>query len=277
MRKLLIALLAVFAGCKSVDMLTLEQSQKIIDQYKPQLEQNDKLINSKSGNFPSGNDIILGAGIQPLNRIMQIFSNNRNDDISLYFGYSPNILKEEKSVLGIKYTNHINIDSGFVYLNIKSLKIDKFEKSRLNAVLEIEGFGKVGVSGKYLGIPAGITPDVQLYLNEPVSFDLIASSQGVISLKPLPKKLILKAKVKINLLGWDVPWYQEIPLELAELVKPIQFPIALKSEIQFPLPASKSGDQKIEYAPYLLEMNNASVEGQNTKIIYRTNIDFKKK
>lgn len=266
-----------FIGCSSVDMLTIEQSQKLIDKYIPQIEQNDKLINSKQLNLPTGKDVILSLGIQPLNIMMQSLATNRTDDINLYFGYSPNIIKEEKSIVGIKYVNFVNVDSGFVYLDLKSLKIDRFEKNKLFATIEIEGFGKVSVSGKFAGIPASISPDVQLYLIEPINFELLADKPGSITMKPMPKKMILKTKLKINLLGWDVPWYQEVPLEFSDLVRPMQFPIALKSEIQFPLPASKFGDNKIEYVPYLLKLKNSSVSGTGTRIIYKTDIDFIKK
>jgi len=279
MKKTLLFLipLIILWGCKSVDMLTVEQSNSMIETYKKQIEENEKIISPKAENIPSGNDVIISAGISGLNRILYSLANNRNDDMNLYFGYSPNIIKEDKKVLTINYTNYVNIDSGFVYMNLKSFKLDKFESSKLLSTIEIEGFGKVSVSGKYTGIPASLSPNVQLYLIEPIAFDLLALKTGMLTLKPKPKKMILKTKISINLLGWDVPWYKEVPLELSDLVKPIDFPITLKSEIQFPLPASKAGDQKLDYAPYTLELKNASVSGTTSRIIYKTDIDFMKK
>lgn len=264
-------------SCSSIDLPKVKQSEEAITNYKLKLDESEGIISSKMPALQSGKDAIVNISLAPLNRMMQILANNRADDINLYFGYSPNIMKEDKNILGLNHTNYVNVDSGMVILNLKSLKINTFENGKLSGNIEIEGSGKIAVNGKYAGIPARVSPDVQLYLNEPLVFDISVNESGNLTLKPRPKKLMLKTKISIKLLQWNVPWYQEIPLEISEILKPISFPIAMKPEIMFPKPADKSGEQKMQNEPYILEFTGSSVIGLQSKLQYRTNINFIKK
>ncbi len=264
-------------SCSTIDLPKIKQSEEAIANYKTKLDESERSIQLKMPTLPGGSDAFVNISLAPLNKMMQTLANNRMDDINLYFGYSPNLMKEDKNILGMNYTNFINVDSGMVVLNLKSLKINSFENGKLSGNIEIEGSGKIAVKGKYAGIPAQVSPDVQLYLNEPLVFDISVNDSGYIALKSRPKKLMLKTKISIKLLQWNVPWYQEIPLEISEILKPMSFPIAMKPEIMFPKPAEKSGDQKMQYEPYILDFSRSSVSGLQNKIQYRTNIYFIKK
>ena len=155
--------------------------------------------------------------------------------------------------------------------------MNKLHQNKVDGMIELEGKGFISVSGKYTGIPASASPEVELYLNEAISMELLPTDTGYVLLKPVPKDIILKIKFSINLLGWKIPYYQEIPLKFAEMMKPVAFPLAVNTDVTFPLPAQKFGNDKVEMVPYQMIFHKTKVSGVNTKIEYRTDIDLKRK
>ena len=274
---LILALIPAFIACRSVDFPKPETSQRQIDSLKPLIAALDQELNVIQKDLPSGKEMILQAQIKPFNAILEKLAYQRNDDITLIFNESKGIIKEDKSAFGINYTNQVDISGGKMDVNLKSFKFESIEGNKVTAKIELEGFGKVSVGGKYMGVPAQITPDIQLYLNEPITLAISSTKPGFMTLTPEWKQLALKTKISINLLGWAVPFYKEIPLQITDLMKPIDIPIALKPEIQFPLPAQKFGDSKIDFAPYVLEFSAPEVWAWGNKIEYKANLDFKKK
>jgi hypothetical protein len=264
-------------SCSSVNLPKVEDSEKKIQELNLKLDGLEKDIKSKNIVLPAGNDLILKVSGTSLNRVLEKFSNQRNDDIILDFWKTPSIYKEDVNILGIKYTNYVDIDGGKISLDLKKLRFDNLHNNRIDGVLEIEGRGDVSVSGKYTGIPASATPNLQLSLNDVVSFDVSSSPKGELILKAIPKTINLKTRTAIKLLKWDLPWNQDIPLELSQIIQPLTIPLALESEIQFPLPAQKFGNNKLEYAPYKLKLIGSKITTSNNKLDYRTNIDFIKK
>ncbi|MBI2427342.1 MAG: hypothetical protein HYV29_00825 [Ignavibacteriales bacterium] len=85
---------------------------------------------------------------------------------------------------------------------------------------------------------------------------------------------MLKTKVTINLLGWSIPYYREIPLQSDELIKPVLIPSALRSEIVFPLPAAQYGEQRLEFVKRSLDFTRSTVGANNNILEYKSNISF---
>lgn len=269
--------LYIFSGCKSIDMPTIEQSQKLIDFYKPQINLADRNIDDKTKNLPSGNDLILRLSINPINTILKALANRREDDIKLIFSQSKNVVKEDKSILGINYTNYINIDTGSFSVNIKAINFSKFDKNIIEGRIEIEGKGEISASGKYMGVPASISPEVQIYLNEPVSFNLQATDSGYIVLKPRPSELTLKTKFFFKLLEWKIPFSYDSKLQFTDIMKPMAVPIALNTEIQFPKPSKKAGSNEMEQIPYEVQLKNTLLKTLDSKLELRSDAVFKVK
>lgn len=269
--------LYIFSGCKSIDMPTIEQSQKLIDFYKPQINLADRNIDDKTKNLPSGNDLILRLSINPINTILKALANRREDDIKLIFSQSKNVVKGDKSILGINYTNYINIDTGSFSVNIKAINFSKFDKNIIEGRIEIEGKGEISASGKYMGVPASISPEVQIYLNEPVSFNLQATDSGYIVLKPRPSELTLKTKFFFKLLEWKIPFSYDSKLQFTDIMKPMAVPIALNTEIQFPKPSKKAGSNEMEQIPYEVQLKNTLLKTLDSKLELRSDAVFKVK
>jgi hypothetical protein len=268
----------ILFACKSgVDLPSVQQSEKSISEYNNRIDSLERVIIRKKPSFPVGNDFVIRLSLPAIDKVVETFANNRYDDLTINFLQTAPVYKEDKSIFGISYTNYVNIDNGFLNANLKKFRFDNTNKNKLDATIEIEGKGNISVSGKYMGVPASVSPEIELYMYETVTFDIIAENSGYVLLKPEPKKMILKSKFSVNLLGWQLPWYQEIPLELSALIEPIRLPIAAKPEFMLPLPSSKPGDEKIEYAPYLIELSNSKVAAANNKIEFRSDINFKPK
>ena len=272
----MILFLVLLVSCSSYKMTTVEESQKSIDINRWKNDSLEALIKPMIKS-PEGNDLALRIDLQAVNKILTAYAYNRTDDILLYFKKSKEFIKEDKNTLGIKYTNFVDVDTGFVSLNLKSLKMSALNKNILDGNIELEGKGYLSVSGKYLGIPAGASPEVELYMNEPISLELLPTDTGYVVLKPVAKDIKLKIKFSIKLLEWKIPYYQEIPLKFAEMMKPMAFPLAVNTDVMFPLPAQKFGNDKVEMVPYTLLFRKTKVTGAGSKIDYRTDIEIKRK
>ena len=274
---LAILLLMTFAACKSVKLPSVEESQKVIDNYKVKVDSLDRLINSLSNIPRITNDVVMKVSMDAINKITTSISYKRDDDIKLFFQKKQDFMREDKNVLGIKYSNYLNIDTGYVSIDLKLLKIDEMYNDKVNATIELEGKGFISVSGKYTGIPASVSPEVQMYLKEPITFELIPSGKGNITFKPLPRKILLKTKFAVSLLQWKVPYYQEVPLEITEMLKPITMPLSFSTEMPLPLPAQKFGGQQVEYVPYKIDVQNSKLSINSNKIEYRTDLNITRK
>ncbi|MCX6153124.1 MAG: hypothetical protein NT007_03075 [Candidatus Kapabacteria bacterium] len=264
-------------SCSSIELPSIEKSTESQKAYKAKFDDISLKIDQIS-NFPKiETDILLKLKQEPINKLLNLLAYNRIDDINLYFTPTKSFIEEKKSTLGISYTNYLNIDTGFVSINLKSLKFNSISANKIDALIELEGKGIISISGKYFGIPAAVKSDVTMYLIEPITFELNIGNPGFAVLKPIPKQIKLKTKFEIKLLEWKIPWYQEIPLELVQVVQPINFPLSINSEIQFPLPTDQSGAGQIQMVPYLLLLSKTKINGEANKISYQCNMDFKRK
>ena len=172
-----------------MDLPSMEESQKSIINFKQRIDSLNNGEVFKKITLPEGKDFITRINISILNRILEAFANKRNNDLTVNFLPTCPLFSEDKSILGISYTNYLNIDNGFVNTNLKKFRFDKFEYNKVYATLEVEGIGNISVSGKYTGIPASVSPQVELYLYESIVLDVTPSDSGYIILKPLSQKL----------------------------------------------------------------------------------------
>ena len=279
MKNLLILLAAALAlvSCRSVDFPTVEESQKIIDLNKHKIDSLNTLVESRKPAIKLDSDLQMNLSLSSVNKVIEPVANSKQEDISVTFRETKPLFKEDKNIFGISYTNYLNVDGGNISVNLKKFRFDRLIQNKIDANIELEGKGNISVSGKYTAIPASATPLIELYLYEPITFLVLPDGRGSLILKAEPKRMVLKTKTSIKLLEWYVPWYQEVPLELTDLIQPVILPLGFKTEIGFPLPSSKNGNEKIEMAPYLINLNDTKLVLENNKIEFKTNVDFIKK
>ena len=264
----------LFTACSSVKYPSVEESETKIRQFSAQNYALDSSIKSQYLQEPLNRDVQVKISKNMLNSLLQRLAASNNTDISFLFQYTPKIYNEEKSALGIKYTNYIDLKGGKLDVNLKSLKILEFFAGKFSAQLELDGKGNLDVNGQYMGVPASAKPDVQVYLNDKVTFNVQAKDNGSLLIKPANQKLTLKIKISVKLLGWSVPYYKEIPLELAQLVKPIEVPLNFQMDFLLPQPSSVPGDNTFVQTKNRLEFLNSSVNADKTYIEYKTDINF---
>ena len=264
-------------GCgSSLNIPTKEESQNKITQFKPQVDTLDGAISIQTTFLPKGHDLISRTRESAINTLLARVANRSLSDIHIDFLATRPLWKEDKSILGIGYTNFIDIDTGKLDIDLKKFLFRDFTNNIVNAEIEIEGTGNLTVSGKYSGVSAGSSPQVHFYLNEQVQFVVSAADSVYILLNPAPQTVMLKTKITISLLGWDVPYYREIPLQVTDLIKPVFIPSALRSEIIFPIPASRYGEQRLEFVKRFLRFSKSSVRANDNILEYQSNIDFEK-
>jgi hypothetical protein len=272
-----LALAAMLAACSSVDLPTLAESRDVIARSRVQHDSLARIIAPAAATLPSGSDLVTRVRSDMINRILRGVADARSDDLRIVFPPTRPLLREDKNVLGIRYTNALDIDTGNVTLNLRTFRFERLANNRIEALLEIDGTGTLRVSGRYTGVPAGASPDIELALSERIAFDLIPVDTGSVLLRPVPKQLTLKAKFSVKLLEWSIPWRQDIPLQLTDMMKPMAIPIALRTELPFPVPASTFGDNKLQFVPYILSMRRSNVVATGNTIELRADIDFRKK
>lgn len=273
-----VVVLAVLAsGCgSSVDLPSREESRQTISALKPMIDSLDTVIAEQGRSLPKGYDIISRTRLSAVNALLDRVTTSSVNDIHIDFLRTAPLWKEEKSILGISYTNHVDIDTGTLDIDLKKFRFTSTENNIVNAEIEIEGSGIAKVSGQYTGIPATAAPRVQFYLNDRIQFALTVADSDYIKLTPLPKSVLLKVKVSINLLGWSIPYSKEIPLQSVDLIKPVMIPSALRSEVVFPIPAAQFGEQQYEFVRRYITFTKTTVRTFDNMLEYRGNIDLTK-
>jgi hypothetical protein len=275
-----LALAAAFvtaAGCSSVELPATEVSRAASERARAEITVYDSIIARAAAPLPRGRDLILRVRRTALNVVLTPLVRQRSEDVIAVFRPTRPLVKEEKSILGIPYTNTIDIDTGRLSLNITAFSFDAADENTLEAWLEIDGSGSIDVSGRYTGVPASARPDVRLHLGEKIRFDVAQLPGGAVVLKPRPAVLQLHATFAISLLAWKLPWSQDIPLQAADLIAPIPVPAAFMTEVPFPIPAGKSGSEYIEYAPYRVIWSNSSFSTRKGILELSSTVDFQRK
>jgi hypothetical protein len=79
----------------------------------------------------------------------------------------------------------------------------------------------------------------------------------------------------MKLLQWEIPIYKEVPLQATDIIQPMKFPAALRSDVVIPLPAKEFGSSKIEYVRRTIEFNNTKVSAVNNVLGIQGNISLK--
>jgi hypothetical protein len=260
----------------SVTVPSKEESEKKTAELKPAIDSLDLLISVQTKNLPKGYDIISRTRLSAIDMLLDRVATIDKRDIHIDFLQTRPLWREDKSVLGMSYTNYVDIDTGALDIDLKKFRFLDFTSNIVNAQIEIEGEGNIRVSGKYTGVAASTTPHVNFYLNEMLQFAITVADSDYIKLTPLPNTVLLKTKVTIKLLGWEIPYYKEIPLKATELIKPVLVPSALRSEIVFPIPASQFGEQKLEFVKRYIDFTKTTVNANNNILEFRGNIDFEK-
>lgn len=273
----IVLVVILVTGCgSSASIPSIEESQSTITQLKQELDTLDSKISLVAAPLPKGHDLISQTRASAINTLLSRVVNRSLTDIHIDFLATRPLWKEDKSILGIGYTNYVDIDSGKLDIDLKKFTFNNFSNNVVDAEMEIEGTGTIKASGKYTGVTAGVSPQIHFYLSEQIQFVVTAADSDYLRLNPVPKTVMLKTKVTITLLGLNLPYYTEIPLQTTDMIKPVLIPSAVRSEIVFPIPASQYGSERLTFVKRYLRFSKSSVRANNNILEYRSNIDFEK-
>lgn len=236
----------------------------------------DNSINKIGEKLIFDHDLVLRVRMSAFNHILTVLVNNRSDDTRLIFNGNRPWIEERKIIFGIPYTNYLNIDGGEVVLNIEDFHFQSFSENILTASLRIAGHGNIQVSGKYLGILASSSPDIEISMNESIQFSIATGDTGEIILKPIPKPVLLNIKILVKLLEWKIPWSERQTFALEDVIKPIRIPAAIKSSLNFPVP-SDDPREKFRSTLQKISVMNASLGASYDVLDWRSDIEFVKK
>ncbi len=268
----------LFAGCSSSSAIfpPTEESVKKISVLKPQLDSLDDVLSQNTQRYSTTSNVVTRFRTNGINRLLDAFAQKRLNDIHINFLATHPLWKEDKSTFGIAFTNYVDVDTGSIVIDLKKFRIGSAHNNAVTAEIEVEGSGRIKVSGKYAGIPATASPQIHFYLNDSVQFSISTADSQAIVLTPLHKPLVLKAQISLQMVQLQIPYYREITLQSTEILKPIHIPSALTSEIVFPIPSSKFGRQKLDFVRRTLDFSRYSVSTNSNSIEIRSNINFVK-
>ncbi len=275
MRAIFIIVSVIFViSCKTMDIPTIEQSEKQIQQYKTSIERAEKAIISQEYTIPKGNDLIIQMHQSIFNKIFSKLSSEKKDDIYIYFENSPDFISENKNVVGINYKNSISIDTGNVILDLKKFNFTALKDNSIESDISIYGKGNISISGTHTGLKARATPDVEIMIDENIVFQILTDLKNQLIIKPKPQNIILKAKFTINLLTWKIPYSHNFQFKTSEIIKPIAIPLIFDTNIELPpITNTKNGLPE----KYNLILHNAKLSSFGNKLEYRVDINLKKK
>ncbi|MGQ9818428.1 MAG: hypothetical protein ACUVQ1_00665 [Candidatus Kapaibacteriales bacterium] len=266
----------ILSSCKNIELPSREESKIKIDHYSHKID----LLRKSYLNFQNilgktVSDLEIDLNLDVLNRVFRRFADSREDDIILIFPPTKPLLTDEKNIFGIKYSNFINIDTGNFEMNIKSLNVFHSLGDNVDVKIELEGKGTISISGKYTGIPVRANPLVEVYMNENVRF-VVLPMNGEVIFKPLPKILSLKTRITIKLLNFDIPYYQEIPIQVTDLIKPFSLKLGFSEEIALPHP-SINVPNTYDFRSYYAVFKAPKIKIERNRLLYDGSIELRTK
>jgi hypothetical protein len=261
-------------GCSSIDLPTVEQSEAAIQRLREDIEHAERPLRIFERRFEGSRDAVSIVRANVVNRLLAAVASQRSDDIIIAFSPTRPLLSERKSILGIQYTNYLDIDSGRVSVNLRRAELVSTRRNVLRVFLHIEGGGRIAASGRYTGIPAHASPRIELSLRDTISLELSVGKNGTILLVPQRREALLHATLYVNLAGWELPWKEDIPLRVDELLTPMELPGLISTTIKLPVPAREYSDRNYEFidVPFLINDPVLFLEGQ--RIVYTFDCDF---
>ena len=266
----------LFVSCSSMDLPTVEESNKKIEKLQRSLADAEKPLNMLQQRYQIQRDLGMTLRIDAINRIGKALVSQRTSDMTIIFLATRPLMEESKSVLGISYVNRLDIDSGRVVLDLRRFEFQEFRGKRIDAILTLEGEGQLHVSGRYTGVPASASPKIQLSLRDTIRFELTAGKNGAFVLTPIPRRVLLRAVFRIKLLGWDVPWSEDIPLDVHKLIPQFTLPSMFDAAMRFPVPAASYSARNYEFETVPLKLGDSILEIRDGALIYRADVSLGK-
>jgi len=258
----------LLCACSSMDIPTIEESNRRIAMLERSLIDAEKALSLYQKRLHMHGDLMFSMSIAAINRIMHALAAQRSDDMIITFLPTRPLLEERKSILGIGYVNRLDIDSGRVVLNLRRFEFLEYRRTGIAAILDLEGQGRVSVSGRYSGVPGSASPSIQLSLRDTVQFDLQITDNGAFVLVPRPRQVMLHSVFRVRLLNWDVPWKEDIPLDIHTLLAPLVLPSVFDASIQFPVPATSWSIKSYEFETLPLRLGSPVFDVRSGRITF---------
>jgi hypothetical protein len=272
---LIITCILLLASCKSIDIPDIQKSQSKIDINNPLINFNESLISSQIKLHPSDRDWSLKINLSHFNRVLKNMAEKNVMDILIKFLSSEKIISEKYSLLFFDVENYVNLDTGNIGIDVKKLEL-KGAEDKLSLHITMSGSGAISLSAKYLGIPAGASPDMEVSLDEWIEFRIIPSDNMEIVFEALPKKMFLKTKFYVDFLAWKIPWSEDFELEASEIIKPLKLPLSGFSEISLPIP-SKPGSKEHQKIDYKMSLSDFHINIESEILELSSNISLIRK
>ena len=249
----------LLVGCSSIDLPTVEESRARIERRTAEIAAAEVPLGAYAQRYTSRSDGTVTVRGSVFNALFAALASSRSDDVLIAFPPTRPLVRERKSIFGISYTNHLDIDSGRVSLNLRSAQLLPIRGQRLRVLLDLEGEGRIFMSGKYTGIGATASPRIQLALRDTVALRVRAGENGSMQFVPEPGIIMLEATLHVNLLGWEVPWTEDIALKATDILPPVSLPAFFGAEIKIPVPAASYGDRNYEFVARPVDIRDSRV------------------
>jgi hypothetical protein len=231
-----------------------------------QLGQAEMVIDRYGERLNTASDLSLELRITLINQVLRKVCGASDRDASVRFLPTRNLIRETRSILGIGYTNVVDVDSGHVDLDLARFEVLDAKDGRFSVLVDIVGKGVIAVSGRYTGLPFIAAPDVSVQLRDTLSFDARKAEGDVLILTPRPATSALRIRFSRRILSWDVGYDHDIPVEVARVIPPIPVPISLHTLFDVP-PTPVSGNVRIDFT-----LDDAAIGIWDDRILFRSDL-----
>ncbi|HLP16035.1 MAG TPA: hypothetical protein VK470_07245 [Bacteroidota bacterium] len=270
---LVILMLLPFSLLAQGELPPTDSSRAVIAELTPRLAALDSSLNAAFSAIDRGpEDLIVTVKSGVIEALFGALAARGTDDCLVTLQPTKGIWTDKKSLFGISVNSSLDVDSGRIGIDLKQFTVPSMMKNIIESDIELEGAGRISVSGQSAGIPGRASPVLALYLHDRVRFACSGDRTGTITLRPQEATVILKAKLTVKLWGFDLPYYREIPIAVSDVIPALVLPIALSSSVNAPIRGSYQHGRVIEYTSYSVTFGSLRIWADRGAIELRTNL-----
>ncbi len=172
-----------------------------------------------------------------------------------------------KSDLGFaKYENYLDIENGDGTLDLRDAEVQEIKNGQISLYVDASGQIQAQAKGKQLNFDYRANPQISVNLQDKIAFTVEQSGQDFL-LKPVPKKITvhLDIKVPLQMIGKDVSTSQNVPVDVASVVKPIVLPKLISTNFSLPKETQ------------VITLADVNYKADNNELLFGANLTFTSK
>jgi hypothetical protein len=177
----------------------------------------------------------------------------------------PGRLMSSQSDLGFaKYDNYLDLKSGGGTVDLREADVQGIKNGRIHVLIDMAGKVKAQAQGKQIGFNYNAAPEIGITVHDRLAFVVESAGEDFL-LRPTAKQLIahLDIGVAIDALGTSVNTSRDMPIDVANMMRPIKLPKIVSPSLSLP-----GGNRSIV-------LTGVGYRAEDGKLQLNANLEFK--